>query len=345
MRNCWTSNAIHLWNVHEKVPHYTGAQTIVNVLGHLANPAAVESLDYSLNEAPTRSAVFKAAATRAPRLVCLGDFNIDTITKDALKPVNTLLLRATYARGIERFHRVEFRTSDTYADRYSLRKRLKEADYPEQVGQVVDGCWIVSTDNRGQKCLEMTVDRAGYDRIILLTAGSLGQAYTIRARLCVTRWLRNRHHVGLVFKWNPHLQGDGTYLPDQWSTGIAHYYSNCAGLRFRIGVDVHFDEHGKKVGGHNLGEAVLCPRRAYWNRLLRRISFLPQLPAGKEHWFELTVRGRRYSLAIWRAGRPKPRPQLVVEEAPDLLRGNVAGIIAYYCGVRIYEFEIEEDSV
>lgn len=343
-----TSNGIQLWNVHEHVPCYVGAQTIVNVLGHLASPASVESLHYSLNGSPEQPVIFKAANAQNPRLVCVGDFNIDTITEDTLKSLNTLLLRARHTHGSQSLHRVEFRRSDAYTDQYSLRERLKNADYPEQVGQVVDGHWIVSTDDRGQKCLEVTVDQAGYDRIILLTAGSLGQAYTIRARLCVTRWLRTLHHVGLVFKWNPHLQGDGTCLPEQWSTGIAHYHADCAGLRFRVGVDVHFAEDGRKIGGRNLREAVLCPRRAYWNRWRRRLSirsaFLPQLRAGKEYWFELAVDNQQHSLTVWRVGQRKPAAQLVLEDPLDVLPGNVAGIIAHQCGIKVFEFEIENNS-
>ena len=140
------------------------------------------------------------------------------------------------------------------------------------------------------------------------------------------------------------MQGDGTSLPSQWSTGLGYYYSHCRGLRIRIGVDVHFDERGQKVGDHILGEQCLSFGRYWLSRVLRKARVLsaplPQIVPESHYWFDLLIRGDSHALTVWRATDSQPPPQIIVSNPVELLPAGPAGIIAHRCAVRVYSFEV-----
>lgn len=339
---------LDLWNVHDNVPLFAGAQRITNIVGRVTGSELPRRLEYSLNDGPSCPVHIKRSRDQSSRLVSIGDFHVDTLTNDMLRQTNKLVFAAYYSNGFVLEKSVTFPVQEQLPKRHSLKQRLNDARYPEQAGQVVDGGWIVSVDQHGDKCLELPVERAGYDRIVLLSEPIPSPNYTICTRLCITRWLRPLHHAGIVFDWNPHLQGDGTNLPDQWSTGLAHYHSACKGVRLRVGVNVRLDEKGKKVGGHNFGESVLDPWRANCNKVLRKMRLsrkaLPQLVCDKNYDFELKVESRHHSLTVWQSGSTKPEAQVVEPELPELLSGHVAGVVLHYGAGRVYEFEIKEES-
>ncbi|MGI9534500.1 MAG: hypothetical protein ACR2NW_06085, partial [Thermodesulfobacteriota bacterium] len=175
------------------------------------------------------------------------------------------------------------------------------------------------------------------------------------ARLSVTSWTHITHNVGLLFKWNPHLQGDGTNLPIQWSTGLGYYYSLSKGLRIRFGKDVHVDQKGNKQGDYILREKPLSYSRYFKGKLIKFSRFVmknekkslffgrnpfSQITPGIQYYFKLKVHPERYSLTVWEDGTVEPSPQLVVNEPIEVLPQGSVGIIAYNCGVRIYEFNV-----
>jgi hypothetical protein len=210
----------------------------------------------------------------------------------------------------------------------------------------VDGRWRVGGDDTGNRWLEIAEDDAGLDRVVLFGRDDLSAGYTIRARVLVTSWVGKPHNVGLLFKWNPHLQGDGTSLPSQWSTALGYFYSKCPGVRIRYGVDVHLDDNGRKVGDYVLAEARLSRWRALVGRTFRRIrgsKIYSQLAPGVPYCFELRVGKAVHTLTVWKCGRRKPSPQVVVNNPHPYLESGAAGVIAHRCGVRVYEFEVEHD--
>ena len=335
---------IELFNVADGVSIYTGAQRIVNIVGHLRDPDSVESLGYSLNGGPERPVFFKFADATAQRLPRSGDFNIDTIGREQLRVDNTLVVTASLRDGSreERVWRFPAAAGDSPPD---YRLALHDVEHPQQVSQVVDGRWRVAGDATGDRWLEIAEEDSGLDRIILFGRDDLGTGYTIRARLMITSWVGTPHNIGLLFKWNPHLQGDGTHLPSQWSTGLGYYYSRCPGLRIRYGVDVHMNAEGQKMGDYVLAEAPLSHWRYWVGRIGRRFrgrwTGLDQVLPGVPYYFELRIEEGVHALTVWKAGRPKPRPRVVVDSPPQLLDRGAAGIIAHRCGVRVFDFAVE----
>jgi len=338
---------IDLWNVCDGVPVYTGAQSNVNILGRLRRPEEVGELTYSLNGGPALPVFFKNAEATANRLALPGDFNIDTIDRDQIQSDNSLVMTASLRDGGSeeqtwRFPAVPAGNSDK-----SFRLDLQGVEHPQQVSQLVDGRWRVGGDDRDNRWLEIPEEDAGLDRVILFGRDDLTTGYTIRARVLVTSWVGIPHNVGLLFKWNPHLRGDGTNLPSQWSTALGYYYSNCPGIRIRYGVDVHVNADGQKMGDYVLAEATLSRWRALAGRVIRRLGggsrIFAQLAPGTPYCFELRIEEAAHALTVWRCGRSKPSPQIVVDNPTQYLDRGAAGIIAHRCGVRVYDFEVEHD--
>jgi hypothetical protein len=338
---------IDLWNVCDGVPVYTGAQRTVNILGRLPHPEEVATLTYSLNGGPALPVFFKNSTATANRLALPGDFNIDTVDRDQLQGDNTLVMTASFRNG-ERVEQTWRFPSVPAGDRdKSLRLDLGGVEHAQQVSQMVDGRWRIGGDGEGQRWLEIAEEDAGLDRVILFGRDDLTTGYTIRARVLVTSWVGMPHNVGLLFKWNPHLRGDGTTLPSQWSTALGYYYSNCPGIRIRYGVDVHMNADGQKVGDYVLAETKLSPWRDLAGRVIKRFAgkqrIFAQLAPGKLYCFELRIEEAAHALTVWRCGRSQPSPQVVVNNPTQYLERGAVGIIAHRCGVRVYDFEIEHD--
>lgn len=339
---------IELWNIHHGQTVYVGAQRIVNVLGRLSHPSSVTALNYSLNDDPPVPVVFKQPLADINRLARDGDFNIDTINRQQLRPINRLVMTAHLKDGRSSSKSVDFQVKGApcYMSPFSLN--LNQVVFPEEVGQLVDGHWKIATGEDGERCLEIERQDEGLDRIILFGPDQLCSGYRIKARLCVDQWLGPPHSVGLLFHWQPHLQGDGTILPSQWSTGLGYYYSHCPGLRIRVGVDVHYNAQGVKEGDHVLREAILS-RWRHRSNALRQCVFgndgvVSQVVLGRQYWFHMEFKNDLYALTVWPVHRAQPRPQVVVDNPPTLLEKGAVGIIAHRCAVRVFEFAIEPSS-
>ncbi len=342
----YQTDDITVWNLTPGSAAVGGSQVIFNIVGRLHRTHQVAAFAYSLNEGPIRPIFFKRKHSRGGRLGSIGDFNIDTITLDQLRPYNTLVLRIVDRSRRVRRHAIEFeyRPRDGAVPRFRLD--LDRADSAEQVGQIIDGRWRVERDEEGVPCLQIRKEDAGYDRLIAFGRHDWTSGYEVTARLRVTSWTNLRYqNVGLIFKWNPHARGDGRHLPREWSTGLAYYAAMCPGLRLRFGVDVHLDDAGRKVGCHVLAEKPYSG----WRRLVGFIKNealrlgknpVTQLRAGVSYNFRLRVHPRSYALTVWPSHEAEPAPQLEVIDPPDLLPTGSVGIIAAHSAVNVYEFEV-----
>lgn len=349
----YESDDVIVWNLSSGGVARCGAVSMFNVVGRFKHPARLREVRYSLNDGPETPVFFKGTSSTL-RLGSPGDFNIDTIDVSSLREHNCLRLHIDYSEAPSAVEEIRFaaRPFESGLPRFELD--LSSATHAEEVGQVVDGPWRVATDERGRKCLEITSEDAGYDRIILFGRSDWTTGYEVRARFAVTA-LTGMHNVGLVFKWNPHKQGDGTWLPSQWSTGLGYYCSyGEPGVRIRFGVDVHRTASGQKVGDHLLGHAHLdrSRYRRTWlaSRLRRRIQ-PSELAPGRDYLCRLRIHPREYALTMWNPGdasdstskgsENEPLPQVVVHEPSDLLPRGSVGVIAYQAGFRLYEYEVK----
>lgn len=337
---------IEVWNVTPGSTVLCGAQEYFNVVGRLRDPDGVQGLWYRINGSPPRRVYFKRSPGERGRLARPGDFNIDTLDESDLRPDNLLVLTVEDRDGKSVDHSLPFRTARFPAPGTGYRLDLTGARSVEEVGQVIDGRWQISRDRSGEPRLQLTEEDSGYDRLVAFADAGWTTGFEVRARVRVDEWTALPYHnVGLIFRWNPHLQGDGHHLPTQWSTGLAYYAAQCPGLRLRFGVDVHHDEHGRKVGSHVLQERpfslVRRPPGFLKNEVLKfGTRPLTQLRAGTAYWFRLVAEPERLSLTVWPDQKEEPRPQLDVANPPELLSRGTLGIIAANCAVSLYEYQI-----
>lgn len=350
----YESDHLEIWNLTPDVMTTVGAQPIFNVVGRLKSPQTVSEFCYRLNDGPDKKIVFNQKHGRQGRLQRQGDFSIDTIQAADLKAQNWLTFR------IEHFKSCAFEETFTFpatVDRYTNHQpyyclNLQDVRHPQQVGEIVDGKWQVACGEVGPPCLQIPKEEAGYDRIMLFGSHTWTTSYMITARLMVTHWTAAVHNVGLLFKWNPHLQGDGSHLPTQWSTGLGYYVAS-SGLQIRYGVGVHRNERGEKIGSYVLAERHLAPWRHHvWklrNKMLngnkkaaRLLSgrHVGQLETGIPYRFRLVVHPLKHALTVWQDEDPEPAPQLVVTQPTEWLPQGSVGVIAHKCAMRLYEYEV-----
>lgn len=334
-----------IWNLTRNGVARSGAVDIFNIVGRVKAPTEVKLLSYRLNGHRDRQIYFTRAGSGTERLRCPGDFNIDTIALSDLGPDNLLRVRMVRDGSEERQEDIRFRLRAFDQREPRFRLDLAGVGAAEEVGQVVEGPWRVGMDPRGRRCLEIAPQDAGYDRIILFGREDWTSGYEVRARLAVTR-ITGHHNVGIVFKWNPHERGDGTYLPRTWSSGLAYYtsYGDRPGIRIRFGVNVHHDASGTRHGAYLLASRPLTTRwRVLTNKLIRKTRLsraATELRLDRDYAFRMRVERQRYALTVWQADEPEPPPQLVVDEAIDRLPHGSVGVLAYQVGVRLYEFEV-----
>lgn len=337
----YDSDDLEIWNLTPGGTAYAGAQTLFNVVGRVKRPGEARELWYALNGAK-KTPVFLGAS---PRFIGAGHFNVDTIDLAELGEENVLDLWLHYGTRVAE-HSIPFstRTLETEEPRFSLD--LDGVRQPEEVGQFIDGRWRLGADERGVPCLEIRPEDAGYDRLIGFGRHDWTTGYRVDALLQVTKWTRrNFFNVGLLFKWNPHLQGAGDSLPTQWSTGLAYYAAKCPGLRLRFGVNVHVDKAGRKLGSYVLQEKAIVPWKrwaGFVRNTLIRVGHNPitQLKAGVPYRFNLLVDPEVYALDIREDGSRAPMAELRVPNPPDMLPQGCVGIIAYGCALRVYKYTV-----
>ncbi|MGI9534359.1 MAG: hypothetical protein ACR2NW_05370 [Thermodesulfobacteriota bacterium] len=353
----FNSDNLNIWNLTPGVNTLIGSQEIFNIVGSLNCPDKVKEFNYSINKGPERPVFFNSLSNGSGRLANPGDFNIDTIQVDQLESKNEIDFRLLFKDGVEEKYKIEFPVHFYNNTLPSYKLDLKSIGYSQEAGQIVDGKWHVNKDEQNEKCLEILKKDAGHDRIILFGRYDWTSNYEITARICVTSWTHITHNVGLLFKWNPHLQGDGTNLPVQWSTGLGYFYSLSKGLRIRFGENVHVDSSGKKQGDYVLKEKPLSFSRYIKGKMLKianpllrngNRSYLfgedpfSQIIPGKHYYFKMHVHPEEYRLTVWEMGGKEPSPQLVVSKPDEILKQGSVGIIAYHCGVRIYEYNVSQ---
>lgn len=339
-----TTDELDVWNLSRGGVARAGSVDIFNVVGRVRDPGTLGGFTYRLNGGPERPVFFVRPGARGDRLDQPGDFNIDTIGLEDLHPDNLLRLRVA-RNGTELTEEIPFRTLPFEQPEPRFRLDLDGITAAEQVGQIVDGPWRVSEDSSGRRCLEVAPEDAGYDRIILFGRQDWTTGYEIRARLAVTRII-GRHNVGILFKWNPHEQGDGARLPKTWSTGLGYYCSYGArpGIRIRYGVRVRRDEAGRKTGSFVLAERPLNGRLSMMLTRMGQVTRLApaasDLALNREYAFTMRVHPKRYALTVWPAERPEPAPQLVADDPVDRLPQGAVGILAFRVGLRLYEYQV-----
>jgi len=195
--------AIEIWHgERQRTGHLGDAQDDFNLLGHIAGWRDLDTLGWSLNDRPDIPLNFRAFR----RLATDGDFNAD-IPIARLRPgTNTVKLTARWRDG----------RSDTRAitiDRGQGSSRLpllidwSRVKDPQDVGQYVDGHWLLTPDG-------LRTAQPGYDRIFLLGERTW-RDYEARATIRANRAPAESAAagVGLIMRFTGHVVGGPEHFP------------------------------------------------------------------------------------------------------------------------------------
>ncbi len=338
------TNDFIIWNLTHQQTVTIGSQSLFNILGRLKNPLIVLEFYFRVNQGEEKTILFNISDRNYGRLERTGDFNINSIDISELKETNQLYLRVEYEDHCEETS-IIFHTRRVEIEQPRFTLNLDGIGEPQEVGQVVDGYWQVDHSSSATPNIYVPPAEAGYDRIFLFGSQQWTSGYQITARLEATAWAHRVHLLGLLFKWQAHDKGDGSYLPLNWNTGLGIFDSRSETLRIRYGVNVR-KENGHKVGDTLVGEAPLDPTSASsfsksrFN-ILRREPRRDYLELKRPYWFHLIVHPQIHSLAVWADDCQRPaKPQVVIKNPTELLSFGSVGVIAYNCGIRIYNFEV-----
>ena len=337
----YRTESLEVWNLTSGGLARTGALNRFLVVGRLLDRGlGGRRLTYRLNGGAPGPVAQNPTSVMQDRMAPW-TFGIDSILTTDLRSENELTLCLDGAAAP--LARIPFRCEALPGGPVcDVNDRLAGAVNIEEVAQVVDGPWSV-TESSGRPVVELGRDGAGYDRVCLFTQ-PLADGYRIDATLRVTHFKHPAHNVGLVFKWNDHEVGDGTTLPTKWNTGLAYFYSSSPGLRLRVGVGVHIDASGHKVGDHVFDEHVMSHARRWGGGVLSRLPprglIISQLRRNVPYRFVAEIAAERYTL---RVGPPDAPAAHVLETSapPNLLPTGAAGIIALNTAVVVERFAVE----
>ncbi len=340
-RVMYHTDSLEVWNLTSGGVARTGALDRFLVVGRLLDRRlGGRRLTYRLNGGALGAVAQNPTAEMKQRMAPW-TFGIDSIRTTDLQTQNELVLCVDGTATP--LARIPFRCEPLAGGPVcDLSERLARAVNIEEVAQVVDGPWRV-TEGAGGPVVELGRDGAGYDRVCLFTQ-PLTDGYRIDATLRVTHFKHPAHNVGLVFKWNDHEVGDGSALPTKWNTGLAYFYSSSPGLRLRVGVGVHIDASGRKVGDHVFDEQVMSHGRRWGGGILSRLPprrlIVSQLRRNVPYRFVADITAERYTLRVGPADAPAAH---VLEAAgpPSLLPTGAAGIIALNAAVVLERFAVE----
>lgn len=337
------NDSLEIWNLTDGGTACTGALDRFLVVGRiLDHRLGGLPLKYQLNGGPLTPVAQNPTEAMRERLAPWS-FGIDSIRSEMLGDENELEIvvddGALPSIASVRFRRDMLPSGPCF----DLKDRAATARSIEELAQVVDGPWEVQRREDDSPLVQLRTDGAGYDRVCLFT-DPLPDSYRIDATLRVTHFKHPTHNVGLVFKWNDHEVGDGTVMPTTWNTGLAYFYSSSPGLRLRVGVGVHVDETGTKVGDHVLARHVMSHTRRWMGRIVSRLPprglIVSQLRRDVAYRFVADITPTRYVLRVGEVDGPDQHV-LVADDPPDLLPVGAAGVIALNTAVTIEDFVVE----
>lgn len=336
--------SVEIWNLTEGGILETGCQEVITVVGRLLDWEFGTTVVYRLNGGPSRPVALYAM--RFGRLGEFGEFGIDSIHRGDLRHGENELeidVRRPTAdrRAVSRVTFTPVR-SRSREPRFSLPSdRVRSI---EEFAQVVDGRWSVDRGDRGVD-VSIAPGDEGYDRIVLFGDEAWSSDYQLVTEFTPLRYPNGYHSFGPVFRWQPHVQGDGDVLPREWTAGLAIHSSGRRGLTLRAGHEVGYGPDGSRSRHTQYAARRASTVRAAYASISARAPLfphVPEFPVGRPLRMTLTLRGRQARATIepsgWRgAGR---RATVAATLDDPLVRRGAVGFLAAYCSVRIHRFDV-----
>lgn len=314
------SARIEIWHgLEQRVGHLGDAQADFNLLGRVAEPGGLVSLEYTLNDAIPVELNFR----RYRRLAAEGHFNAD-IPLAALRPgLNTIELKGRFVDGAFG-RRVVTVTRSSGASPLPFAIDWAAVTDPQDVGQYVDGQWQLG--EHGLRTAQM-----GYDRLFLIGDQSW-QDYEVTAEVMVhevaaeTGPVSGGNGVGLILRFAGHVVGGPGRFPVAQPKWGYQPLGAIVWLRWRPGradgPGVKQFVRGDSNDKTDHGKITLRAGEAYVMKAL--CQTLPDDPEGRGV--------SRYAFKLWPAATEEP-PYWDWQElqvSRDALRRGGVGLVAHH---------------
>jgi hypothetical protein len=319
----WSAGAsddrIEIWHgKQQKVGHLGKSQDDFNLMGRVAKPHKLLSLQYTLNDRIPVQLNFRAYR----RLAIDGHFNAD-IPIAALAPGrNTIEVEGRYADGVARQTVTVERLSG--ASPLPVDIDWSGVSDPQDVGQYVDGHWRVGEDG-------LRPAHLGYDRLFLI-GDETWQDYQITAVVRIhqvtreTGPLSSDNGLGVVLRFTGHVIGGPRRFPIAQPKWGYEPLGAIAWLRWRRG-----DPDGPAFREFRAGETK--ERVNHGNVEVRLgetyvLKALCQTLPDDEQGRGVT----RYAFKFWRAATEEPQgwDWEHVQASRDALRHGGVALVAHH---------------
>ena len=208
----------------QKFGHLGNPQQWVNILGNVSATAGVKSLTYSLNGGPNIPLTVGPGIPSNPRLVNIGDFNIEIDYANLSAGANTVLLTATDKADqiTQKSVTVNYTAGNTWSLPYNAN--WGSSSNIQDIAQVVDGNWVLQSG----KLIPVDV---GYDRLVTFGDESWTD-YEVTIPVTVKSLddagfggASNGPGIGLIMRWEGHTARDSEQPMLSWSrSGALGWY-------------------------------------------------------------------------------------------------------------------------
>jgi hypothetical protein len=265
-------------------------QQWVNILGTAYGSHPISSLSYTLNGGAPQPL---AMGQQYPRLVEIGDFNVEIDHANLNNGANTVVITAVDNVGNQSTQTVtvNYVAGQTWPLPYSVD--WSTVSDISSVAQIVDGKWQLQPDG------SVRTMEVGYDRLIAIGDMNTWSNYEVTAEITINTIDCKDFGIGIVTGWKGHSTVQfGQVLPDQPRTG--HVFT---------GLGWFTDEVPGKPKGSSENEEI------YNNTVLHPESILIAktrfATLGTKYIYKFRVdpntsTSSRYSLKIWPASSMEP---------------------------------------
>jgi hypothetical protein len=265
-------------------------QPWVNVLGTVYGKNAISSLTYTLNGGSPQTL---AMGQQYPRLIEIGDFNVEIDRANLNNGANTVVITAVDSLGNQSSQSVtvNYVSGRTWPLPYSVD--WSTVANISDVAQIVDGKWQLQPDG------SVRTMEVGYDRLIAIGEMNTWTNYEVTAEVTVNTVDCMDFGIGIVTGWRGHSTVQfGQALPDQPRTG--HVFTGLGWWTSEVpGVP-----RGSSANEEIYNNTVLHPETI----LTAKTRFLTR---GTKYIYKFRVdpngpSNSLYSLKIWPASMPEP---------------------------------------
>jgi hypothetical protein len=340
---------IKVWHgLKQKIGHLGMPQEDFNLMGEVSGPDSVVSLKYRLNDKPEIELTIGRGEYGFRRLAMEGHFNADIPVNNLNIGQNKITLTALDSKG--KSVSVTVYIEKTFGN-YPLPVYIdwKKVSNPQNVGQYIDGEWILEENGLRTK-------HSGYDRIFLI-GDQNWKDYEVTVPVTINqvdipslpRTFKNG--LGLLLRFSGHIVGGYRQFPAAQPKWGYQPFGGIGWLRWKKGKQNEAPSQQFYTGYADetldFEDYPVEPGGTYWMKMqCETLAELPQVPMIQEKAITLKDGTKidipeipiekevitLYSFKIWDQDQPEPEgwSWQVAQVSRHALRSGALALLAFH---------------